>query len=88
MRRAVFLPIPGMSEIRATSVRRTASSSSAGSIPERMFSASFGPIPEMPMSFRKSLLLRGRREPEEGEGVVRHVGVDEQLDLGARSRPA
>ena len=53
MRSAVFLPMPGMRVSLATSCVRIARISSAGSIPERTASASFGPTPLMAISRSK-----------------------------------
>ena len=80
IRRAVFFPIPGMSEMRAMSLFWMASTSSSGVIPERTFIAIFGPIPETPMSLRKSSRSSSVVESEEDRALsVRWVWM-KQLD--------
>ncbi len=74
MRRASFLPIPGILVMRATSLDRTAVSSSAGPIPERTLKASLGPIPETAMSLRKVSFSSAVEKPKsESELSVRCV---------------
>ena len=64
---------------RATSLERSAATSSGASMPERMLSASFGPTPATAIRRSKSACSAARQEAEERERVLAHVGVDEQL---------
>ena len=57
-------------------------------IPERTFRASFGPMPETPMSFRKSSLSSPVENPIERQGAVREMGVDMELAGRFPRRPA
>ena len=52
-------------------------------MPDRMFKASLGPIPEMPMSLRNMSFSSRDDEAVEGQGVVGEMGVDEELDRPA-----
>ena len=62
-RRAVFLPMPGTWEMRATSLERTASANSSVPMPDRTAMASLGPMPETAMSLRKRSFSSGVRKP-------------------------
>jgi Holliday junction DNA helicase RuvA len=64
MRSAVFLPTPGMLVRRARSDCRMARMRSAGSMPESTPSATFGPMPLMPISRSKSVCSSSAAKPK------------------------
>ena len=84
MRSEVFLPTPGIAVSRARSPRSIARTSSCGSMPDSTASASFGPMPLMPISRSNSSCSSGGREPVQRQRVLADVRVDAQRDLAAR----
>src|ERR1017187_2489380 len=64
MRSAVFLPMPGMRTSLSTSPRRMALMSSGAASPDRIVTASLGPMPLTPISFSKSAFSSCVKKPD------------------------
>ena len=71
IRSAVFLPTPGMLESARTSRRASDATRSSGDIPDITVWASFGPMPETAISFRKSRRSRSVQKPKSASASSR-----------------
>ena len=56
---------------------------SGAASPERILTASVGPMPLTPISFSNSAFLVLRQEAVERQRIFAHVGMDAQAHLGA-----
>jgi hypothetical protein len=63
MRSAVFLPTPGIVASLRASPRAMASARSFASMPERIFCASVGPMPEIEINFSNALFSSDDANP-------------------------